>query len=94
MSLLAEVTCLSLSNEIKNNPRTSILTEYAEPKQFMMNIFLNCKIFEDDWKSNPELVKSQATEINELKKIVDSLLYTSIVQPPTMQHCPQCSTFF
>ena len=62
-----------MSKEIKNNPRTAILTEYTEPKHFMMNIFLNCNIFEDDWKFHPELVKSQATEIKQMKKLVKDL---------------------
>ena len=62
-----------MSNEIKSNPRTTILTEYAEPKHVMMNIFLNYDIFEDDWKFNPEVLESQATEINRMKKLVKDL---------------------
>ena len=39
----------------------------------MMKIFFNCKIFKDDSIFNPELVQSQATEINQMKKLVKDL---------------------
>lgn len=64
---------MSLSNEIKNHPRTTILTEYAEPKEFMTQVFLNCDIFGEDWKQNSELIKSQATEIDQMRKRIEEL---------------------
>ena len=59
--------------EIKNNPRTEILTEFAEPKHYMMNVFLNCDIFEEDWKQNSELIKNQAKQIDQMRKRIEEL---------------------
>ena len=71
-----------MSNEIKNNPRTAILTEYDEPKEFMTQIFLNCDIFEEDWKQNSELIKSQATEIDQMRKRIEELESNQIQSRP------------
>ena len=62
-----------MSNEIKNNPRTAILNEYAEPKEFMTKVFLNCDFFAEDWKQNSELIKSQANEIDQMRKRIEEL---------------------
>ena len=72
-SKVEKVTCLSLMTEIKNNPRTEILTEFAEPKHYMMNVFLNCDIFEEDWKQNSELIKNQAKQIDKMRKRIEEL---------------------
>ena len=77
------VTLVSLSNEIKNNPRTAILTEYAEPKHFMINVFVNCDIFEEDWKQNSELIKSQVKEIAQMRKRIEELENNQIQLRPT-----------
>ena len=73
---------MSLSNEIKNNPRTAILIEYAEPKEFMTQVFLNCDIFEEDWKHNSELIKSQANEIDQMRKRIEELASNQIQLSP------------
>ena len=72
-----------MSNEIKNNPRTAILTEYAEPKHFMINVFVNCDIFEEDWKQNSELIKSQVKEIAQMRKRIEELENNQIQLRPT-----------
>ena len=49
-----------MSNEIKNNPRTAILTEYDEPKEFMTQIFLNCDIFEESNQIQSRPIRSRS----------------------------------